>query len=780
MDKELRAVVLALRSLTDLAFALHIDALIDVNDVISYEEITSRGLKWLSQDIIINVLPILPIQQVIILTIFFRMNGSGFLSETAIGGVFLALQFIARGCQIYHFWKPLVGKWATSAFYFLIYILTGHVFGACWYLMSILREISCWHQTCRNTMGCLALNYCKDTNYSTNITLLDEFCPINPSNTMLFDFGIFLNALQSGNTGSKSFSTKYFYTFWWGIRNLGNFGTSLETSNYLWENCFAIVISLFGLLLYVYLMGNVQTYILWETQQALENEKEKIKSKYEALGTWMVRNGIPEEVKTEAVKIITEKKVVEKNYDADLDLVFVFNALTGDDNRDIRRDLKMHLCLKAQLKVFILDDFLPVVIDSLEPVIYKENSHVVKAGESIDRMLIITEGVIVCTDNTRANVAPEAGTSSTMKIPKSRFEKGEVYGEKLLTIDENDSIPTSAQDVKCESKVEAFALSRRAFNSKDLPDLLRRPKSLTSAVQSDGSNDLKLVNKAYRELTTTRSEKLKQKQMKILEWLSRNVRGDDLKTLVMEHMKASNVLEKNLDAEVDVKYLFSVGLSWDIEYRIKKQICINSLYQVPVLYDVDEDLLSRICMSLEPLVLPEHSCIFYPFNSIDRMLIVVEGEITVTKATYNYGSIVTKRGDVEKIIKKFDVIGEELLTLAFPIVSESSNSNFVDCTTKVEAFALTKEGLESVVAHFRDGINKFEQLEKGRDGVADTEGASRSTTTIDQRLDRLIQLLSDMVQQHRYEMTNLGRRLDEMAAFLSRLGYPAGTSPPAV
>ncbi|XP_062014663.1 uncharacterized protein LOC133731262 [Rosa rugosa] len=529
-------------------------------------------------------------------------------------------------------------------------------------------------------------------------------------------------------------------------------------------------------------MGNVQTYILWETQQALENEKEnekeKIKSKYEGLGTWMVRNGIPEEVKTEAVKIITEKEVVEQNYDADLDLVFVFNALTGDDNRDIRRDLKMHLCRKALLKVFILDDFLPVVIDALEPVIYKENSHVVKAGESIDRMLIITEGVIVCTDNTRANVAPETGTSSTMKIPKSRFEKGEVYGEKLLTIDENDSIPTSAQDVKCESKVEAFALSCRAFNSKDLSDLLRRPKSRTSAVQSDGSNDLELVNKAYRELTTTRSEKLKQKQMKILEWLSRNVRGDDLKTLVMEHMKASNVLEKNLDAEVDVKYLFSVGLSWDIEYCIKKQICINSLYQVPVLYDVDEDLLSRICMSLEPLVLPEHSCIFYPFNSIDRMLIVVEGEITVTKETYNYGSIVTKRGDVEKIIKKFDVIGEELLTLAFPIVSESSNSNFVDCTTKVEAFALTKEGLESVVAHFRDGINKFEQLEKGRDGVADTEGASRSTTTIDQRLDRLIQLQSDMVQQHRDEMTNLGRRLDEMAAFLSRLGYPAGTSPP--
>ncbi|PRQ55444.1 putative potassium channel, voltage-dependent, EAG/ELK/ERG [Rosa chinensis] len=781
MDKKLRDVVLALRSLTDLAFALHTDAQIrDLTDVPSdpfdfeYEDIVYRGLKWISQDIIIEVLPILPIQQVILVAIFFRMNDSGYLNEAATGNVFLTLQLIARGCQIYHFWKPFkrVGKWAISAFFILMYILVGHVFGAFWYFMSIQREILCWHQTCTNTLGCVATNYCKDTNYLTNITLLDEFCPINPSNAELFDFGVYLKALQSGNTGSKSFLTKYFYTLCWGIRNLSNFGTSLETSNHLWENCFAIQISLFGLLLYIYLMGNVQTYILWETQQALDNEKEKIKSKFEALGTWMVRNGIPEEVKTEAVKIITEKEVVEKNYDADVDLLFVFNALTGDENMRIRSVLKRHLCLNSLQKVSILDPVLQaVVINALEPVVYKENSCVVQAGKSIDRMLIITEGVIFYTDNTRANVAPEAGTSSTMKIRKPRFEKGEVYGEEVLTIGENDPFPTSDRDVKCERKVEAFALACRGFpNFKYVSDMMRRRKS------PDGSNDPELVYKAYGELTTTRSEKLKQKQMKILEWLSRNVRDEDLKTLVMEHMKASNVLEKNFDAEVDVKYLFSVGLSWDIEYRIKKQICINSLSKVPVLKDVNEDVLSRFCMSLEPLVLPQHSCIFYPLSVIDRMLIVVEGEITVTKTTYNEGKKETERGDLERMIKKHGVIGEELLTWANPTAPElrhpTTLEKYVECPTKVEAFALTKEGLESVVAYYTDGINKFEQLEKGRDGVADTEGASRSTTTI------LIQLQSDMVQQHRDEMANLARRLDEMAAFLSRMGYPAGTSPP--
>ncbi|KAM5574653.1 hypothetical protein ABKV19_013877 [Rosa sericea] len=416
----------------------------------------------------------------------------------------------------------------------------------------------------------------------------------------------------------------------------------------------------------------------------------------------MVRNGMPEEVKTGAVKIIREKKVVEKNYDDDVDLVFVFNALTGDeyDKVNIRLGLMQHLCQNAIPKVFMLKYILqyPDIEElrsfytALEPVVYKENSYVVRAGKSNYRMLIITEGVVVCTDNTGANVA--------------RFEKG-------------------------------FA-----------------------------------VNEAYKKLTTRRSEKLEQQQKKIDEWLSRNSVPDDLQTLVMEHIKSSNLLEKNLDAEVDVKYLFSIGLSWDIEYRIKKQICINSLSKVPVLEGVNEDVLSRICMSLEPLVLPQHSCIFYPLSAIDRMLIVVEGEITVTKTTYNRRSTETKRGHVERMIKKRDVIGEELLTWAFPIVSESSESHpailekYVECPTKVEAFALTKEGLESVVAYYTDGINSFEQLEKGRDGVADTDGASRSTTTIDQRLDRLIQLQSDMAQQHRDEMANQGRKLDKiMEAF---------------
>ena len=56
----------------------------------------------------------------------------------------------------------------------------------------------------------------------TFIDSLDEFCIVDvPTNeTAPFDFGIFLDSLKNGNTGSIYFPKKFFYSFWWGLRNL--------------------------------------------------------------------------------------------------------------------------------------------------------------------------------------------------------------------------------------------------------------------------------------------------------------------------------------------------------------------------------------------------------------------------------------------------------------------------------------------------------------------------------------------------------------------------------
>ncbi|KAI5332253.1 hypothetical protein L3X38_022382 [Prunus dulcis] len=77
-----------------------------------------------------------------------------------------------------------------------------------------------------------------------------------------------------------------FYTLWWGFRNMSTYGTDLKTSNYLWENCFAILISAIGLLLFLYLIGNVKTCM---QQLTSTNPLEVEKGKEGEIRCWMVR-----------------------------------------------------------------------------------------------------------------------------------------------------------------------------------------------------------------------------------------------------------------------------------------------------------------------------------------------------------------------------------------------------------------------------------------------------------------------------------------------------------
>jgi len=98
------------------------------------------------------------------------------------------------------------------------------VAGAFWYLFSIERETSCWQEACRNnTAVCSKADmYCNDYlgGLSKISTFLNTSCPIQNADKNLFDFGMFLDALQSGVVESRDFPQKFFYCFWWGLKNL--------------------------------------------------------------------------------------------------------------------------------------------------------------------------------------------------------------------------------------------------------------------------------------------------------------------------------------------------------------------------------------------------------------------------------------------------------------------------------------------------------------------------------------------------------------------------------
>ncbi|KAL6274500.1 hypothetical protein ACE6H2_025192 [Prunus campanulata] len=166
---------------------------------------------------ILKLLPLvfraLPIPQVVLLTGKYTNFDGMFLLM-----FFTPTQYTLRVYRTYGLLKQCpnieteIGRWLKAILDFLPFILASHLYGALWYQLSVQREIDCWWYACQdNSVGCDISHtdyyfYCGEEiyfpNLRLNITHIKASCPINPPNATIFDFGIFLYALQSNMTSS--------------------------------------------------------------------------------------------------------------------------------------------------------------------------------------------------------------------------------------------------------------------------------------------------------------------------------------------------------------------------------------------------------------------------------------------------------------------------------------------------------------------------------------------------------------------------------------------------
>ncbi|KAL6206449.1 hypothetical protein ACLB2K_023697 [Fragaria x ananassa] len=505
VDKELRTIALILRSLTDVTFVVNIiyHVCIAINaaykahkgnkhelewdwefskvsaaEIIPFAKLVAGKLAWCPT--LTSILAVFPMPQFLLVFVFFKMRGHGYLERRKILNVFLLAQYLPRIYQIYLSSQSLrqtTGIWAKALFNFFLYLLASHVLGAFWYFFSIQRETSCWYRACVNNnisdvKGCMSTFYCEGHNTTeTNATFINQFCPISVDENAKapFDFGIFLDSLKNNITREIHFGTKLSYSFWWGLRNLSNFGTNLVTSTYVWETCFAVFISVIGLLLFLYLIGNVQTFISMETQR-WEEIRNKIQLKERDILGWMERNDLPDDMKKQIMKNINDK--LEENKDADLENIFSILPVYT------KKFLKRFLCMKTLKKVPKLERMDEIVLqmmcDNLKPVIYPEDTPLFQIGDPIRSMLLITEGTLFIyrtTSNDSYVASENAKRGSISSSPSgSNLGKGDFYGaEELIEWVTQDKdfgqLPSSAFSVKCDSKVEGFVLTAKDLKS---------------------------------------------------------------------------------------------------------------------------------------------------------------------------------------------------------------------------------------------------------------------------------------------------------------------------
>uniref|UniRef100_A0A7N0UAH1 Cyclic nucleotide-binding domain-containing protein n=1 Tax=Kalanchoe fedtschenkoi TaxID=63787 RepID=A0A7N0UAH1_KALFE len=460
LDMKLEKTANILRSFMDIFYVLHIVFQFRTGFIAPSSRVFGRGVlvedswiiakKYLSSYFFVDILAVLPLPQVVTLIIIPRLRGSRISNTKDLLKFIVIFQYVPRVLRIYPLYKEVTRTsgiltetaWAGAAFNLFLYMLASHVLGGFWYLFSIERETVCWRQACGHNSTCHDYLNC-DLMKGSN-AFLSDFCPVKEENKTAFDFGIFFDGLQSGIAGSTDFPQKFFFCFWWGLQNLSSLGQNLKTSTYVWEVCFAVFISISGLVLFSSLIGNMQTYL-----QSTTLRLEEMRVKRRDAEQWMSHRLLPEHLRERIRRYEQYKWQETRGVDE--------QHLVQNLPKDVRRDIKRHLCLDLLKRVPMFekmdDQLMDAMCDRLKPVLYTEKSYIVREGDPVDEMLFIMRGKLL-------TVTTNGGRTGFFN--SDYLKAGDFCGEELLTwaLDPHTSsnLPISTRTVQALTEVEAFAL----------------------------------------------------------------------------------------------------------------------------------------------------------------------------------------------------------------------------------------------------------------------------------------------------------------------------------
>ncbi|KAF6148572.1 hypothetical protein GIB67_042531 [Kingdonia uniflora] len=419
-------------------------------------KIARRYLRWY---FIIDLLAVLPIPQVTVWKFLQKSKGSDVLATKQALLFIVLLQYVPRFFRILPLTSELkrtVGVFAESAFagaayYLLWYMLASHIVGAFWYLLAVERNDACWQDACSATPECNKnYLYCGNKHMegyriwqNMSDAVLARECSLDEDNPP-FNFGIYKQALSSGVVSSRKFLSKYCYCLWWGLQNLSTLGQGLQTSTYPGEVIFSITLAIFGLILFALLIGNMQTYL-----QSLTIRLEEMRVKRRDSEQWMHHRLLPQNLRERVRRYDQYKWLETRGVDEE--------NLVQNLPKDLRRDIKRHLCLALVRRVPLFNNMderlLDAICERLKPSLCTESTYIVREGDPVDEMIFIIRGSL-------ESVTTDGGRSGFFN--RSLLEEGDFCGEELLTwaLDPKSgaNLPTSTRTVKALTEVEAFAL----------------------------------------------------------------------------------------------------------------------------------------------------------------------------------------------------------------------------------------------------------------------------------------------------------------------------------
>ncbi|MED6219436.1 hypothetical protein PIB30_035839 [Stylosanthes scabra] len=235
--------------------------------------------RYIRSDFFIDVIATLPLPQIVIWFIIPATRSPQTDHKNNALALIVLLQYVPRLYLIFPLSSQIIKAtgvvtktaWGGAAYNLLLYMLASHVLGASWYLLSVDRYTTCWKSICKiepSPEKCFSYLDCSSTNTMMRRIWADTthvFNRCDPNNDIDFKFGIFESAVKK-QVVSSNFIPKYFYCLWWGLQQLSSYGQNLNTSTFIGETSFAILIAIMGLVLFSHLIGNMQWLMLYGIQ----------------------------------------------------------------------------------------------------------------------------------------------------------------------------------------------------------------------------------------------------------------------------------------------------------------------------------------------------------------------------------------------------------------------------------------------------------------------------------------------------------------------------------
>ncbi|XP_013602604.1 PREDICTED: probable cyclic nucleotide-gated ion channel 14 [Brassica oleracea var. oleracea] len=467
-DLKLGIVVTFFRTLADLFYVLHIVIKFRTAYVSRTSRVFGRGelvkdpkliaRRYLRSDLIVDLIACLPLPQIVSWFILPSIRSSHSDHTTNALVLIVLVQYIPRLYLIFPLSAEIIKAtgvvtttaWAGAAYNLLQYMLASHILGAAWYLLSIERQATCWKAECHNELGpircvtdffdCGTVNR-EDRNNWQNVTVVFSNC--DPSNKIRFTFGIFADALTK-NVVSSPFLEKYLYCLWFGLQQLSSYGQNLDTSTSVLETMFAILVAIFGLVLFALLIGNMQTYL-----QSITVRLEEWRLKRRDTEEWMGHRQLPQNLRERVRRFVQYKWLATRGVDEET----ILHSLPADLRRDIQRHLCLDLVRRVPLFAQMDDQLLDAICERLVSSLSTQGNYIVREGDPVTEMLFIIRGKL---ESSTTNGGRTGFFNSITLKP------GEFCGEELLVWallpKSKVNLPSSTRTVRALEEVEAFAL----------------------------------------------------------------------------------------------------------------------------------------------------------------------------------------------------------------------------------------------------------------------------------------------------------------------------------